>query len=104
MAPSVLPHTLLSTQKSSEFTSNFMALLQAAGSLGCSEEPKEAESADIVARLSRWPVSELRAGCLPSENPSTICHSPKGTLSPPEDRSDAHVWTGHELGSINQVT
>jgi hypothetical protein len=28
-----------------------------------------------------------------------ICHSPKGTLSPPSDRPDIHVWTGPELGS-----
>src|SRR6516165_5637119 len=40
MAPSGPPHTLLLTRKSSEFTSNFMALLQAAGSLGCSEDPQ----------------------------------------------------------------
>jgi hypothetical protein len=31
MAPSAPPHTLLLTRKSSEFTSNLMALLQAAG-------------------------------------------------------------------------
>jgi hypothetical protein len=28
-----------------------------------------------------------------------ICHSPEGKLSPPEDRSDIHVWTDAELGS-----
>jgi hypothetical protein len=28
-----------------------------------------------------------------------ICHSPKGTLSAPEDRPDIHVWTGPELGT-----
>lgn len=29
-----------------------------------------------------------------------ICHSPKGKLTPPDDRPDIHVWTGTELGSI----
>ncbi|MCA1471257.1 hypothetical protein I6F09_25675 [Bradyrhizobium sp. IC3195] len=28
-----------------------------------------------------------------------ICHSPKGALSAPDDRSDIHVWTGRELCS-----
>jgi len=36
MAPSGPPHTLLLTRKSSEFTSNLVALLQAAGSSKCS--------------------------------------------------------------------
>jgi hypothetical protein len=28
-----------------------------------------------------------------------ICHSPKGSLNPPDERPDIHVWTGPELGS-----
>jgi hypothetical protein len=28
-----------------------------------------------------------------------ICHTPKGKLMPPADRSDIHVWTGRELAA-----
>jgi hypothetical protein len=28
-----------------------------------------------------------------------ICHSPKGTLKTPVDRTDIQVWTGQELAS-----
>jgi Restriction endonuclease len=28
-----------------------------------------------------------------------ICHSPKGSLAPPADRNDVHVWAGRELAT-----
>jgi len=75
-----------------------MALLQIAGSLGCSEEPKEARAPILLLASADDPVPNSVWGLLLQKIPRTIRHPPEGTLSPPEDRSDIHVCTSSELG------
>ena len=64
-----------------------MALLPAAGSLGCSKDTQRRRAPILSGLPQPMTVSKLLGLFLNN------CHSSKGALSPPEDRPNIHVST-----------
>ena len=68
------------------------------------EQPTTNERAAVQVKSSASPSDLQRYVDLIDENGTFarsffVCHSPKGRLEPPVDRSDVHVWCGAEIAA-----